>query len=58
LLILAILAVIPYWLPKPATSELGRWFPRSNRLAQGVLVTIALAIIILTLMSLVPADAY
>ena len=52
LILLIILALIPYILPLPAPSELGRWFPSSNRLAQIVLGIIALMIIILTLMTL------
>lgn len=28
--VLTILVIIPYFLPKPAAGELGRWFPRSN----------------------------
>lgn len=56
--ILTILVIIPYLLPKPAAGELGRWFPRSNRLAQVVLVAIALTVIILTLIALVSTDAY
>jgi quinol-cytochrome oxidoreductase complex cytochrome b subunit len=57
-LVVAILAIIPYGLPKPAASELGRWFPRSNRLAQIVLAILTLTIVILTLISQVPVDAY
>ena len=48
LVVLAVLAAIPYVLPKPAASELGRWFPRSNRLAQVIVIVIALAVIVLT----------
>jgi quinol-cytochrome oxidoreductase complex cytochrome b subunit len=55
LIILIILALIPYIFPKPAESELGRWFPKSNRLARIVLSAIALLVILLTLLSLLPA---
>jgi len=52
LLVLAVLALIPYVLPLPVESELGRWFPKSNRLAQIVLGMIALSVLILTLLAL------
>ena len=54
LILLAALALIPYIFPGPAQPELGRWFPKSNRLAQIVLGAIALWIIILTLIALLP----
>jgi quinol-cytochrome oxidoreductase complex cytochrome b subunit len=52
--LLALLALIPYILPKPADGDIGRWFPRSNRLAQIVVSVIALTVITLTLLSLRP----
>lgn len=52
--ILVVLIFIPYVFPKPIESELGRWFPKSNRLAQITLAAIALAVIILTLFSFIP----
>jgi quinol-cytochrome oxidoreductase complex cytochrome b subunit len=54
LLLLAFLALIPYLLPNPAPDELGRWFPRTNRLAQIVLALIGLLVIALTLLANVP----
>jgi quinol-cytochrome oxidoreductase complex cytochrome b subunit len=51
---LAVLALVPYVFPKPAESEVGRWFPKSNRLAQMVVSLIVLIIIALTLFSLIP----
>ena len=54
LIILLILALIPYIFPKPLASELGRWFPKSNRLAQITLAVIALLIILFTLLSSLP----
>ena len=51
-IVLVILVLISYVFPKPAESELGRWFPKSNRLAQITLAVIALIIIILTLLAL------
>ena len=53
--ILIILALIPYIFPKPADSDIGRWFPKSNRLAQIAVSVIALIVILLTLLSLIPA---
>ncbi len=53
--ILIILALIPYIFPKPADHEIGRWFPKSNRLAQIAVSLIALIVIVLTLLALIPA---
>ncbi len=53
LILLAILALIPYIFPQPADSDIGRWFPKSNRVAQIVVIVIALAVIALTLLALV-----
>jgi quinol-cytochrome oxidoreductase complex cytochrome b subunit len=52
--ILAVLALIPYIFPQPAEADIGRWFPKSNRLAQVVVGVIALIVIVLTLLSLIP----
>jgi quinol-cytochrome oxidoreductase complex cytochrome b subunit len=49
--ILAILALIPYIFPKPADSDIGRWFPKSNRLAQVTVAFIGLFILILTIVN-------
>ena len=56
LIILAVLALIPYIFPIPVDSELGKWFPRSNRLAQIVLAILALLIIVLTIFGSLPAS--
>ncbi len=53
-LILVVLGLIPYIFPKPANQDLGRWFPRSNRLAQVVLAVITIVVILLTLLALRP----
>jgi quinol-cytochrome oxidoreductase complex cytochrome b subunit len=50
--ILVILGLIPYVLPLPAASQLGRWFPGSNRAAQVSLSLIVLAIAALTILAL------
>ncbi|HEY5270394.1 MAG TPA: cytochrome b N-terminal domain-containing protein [Anaerolineales bacterium] len=56
LAVLVLISLIPYIFPKPAKPELGRWFPKSNRLAQAVVLFILLAIITLTLLALLPAS--
>jgi quinol-cytochrome oxidoreductase complex cytochrome b subunit len=53
---LVVLALIPYIFPQPAKGELGRWFIKSNRLAQVVLAVIAFLVILFTLLMLVPAS--
>ncbi len=50
LVVLIVLAVIPYVLPRPADAELGQWFPRSGRIAQGVLGIVALGVVVLTVL--------
>lgn len=50
IIILVVLALIPYIFPKPHESELGRWFPASGRLAQTTMAVIALLIILLTVL--------
>jgi quinol-cytochrome oxidoreductase complex cytochrome b subunit len=56
LILIILLALIPYIFPKPADRELGRWFPRSNRLAQIVLAIVVVLVIILTVMGSLPAS--
>jgi quinol-cytochrome oxidoreductase complex cytochrome b subunit len=51
--ILSVLALIPYIFPQPAESDLGRWFPKSNRLAQFVFGLITFIVIGLTLLSFI-----
>lgn len=55
LAVLLVISLIPYIFPKPHPSELGRWFPRSNRLAQGVALVLLLAVILLSLLTFIPA---
>ncbi|MBN2148123.1 MAG: cytochrome b N-terminal domain-containing protein [Anaerolineales bacterium] len=52
LILLLLLALIPYALPQPAAGELGRWFPKSNRLAQITLAVIAALVLLFTLLAL------
>ncbi|MBZ0293169.1 MAG: cytochrome b N-terminal domain-containing protein, partial [Anaerolineae bacterium] len=56
LIVLLVIASIPYVFPKPHESELGRWFPESNRLARIVLALIAVLMIVLTLLALIPYE--
>lgn len=49
--VLLVVSLIPYMLPQPAEAEVGRWFPRSNRIAQVLLTLIALLIIVLTVIA-------
>ena len=46
--ILALIALIPYIFPQPADEDIGKWFPKSNRVAQVIIGFIALFIFILT----------
>jgi quinol-cytochrome oxidoreductase complex cytochrome b subunit len=52
---LIILGLIPYIFPKPVPAETGKWFPKSNRLAQFVVGLIGIFIIVLTILSIIPA---
>jgi quinol-cytochrome oxidoreductase complex cytochrome b subunit len=52
--LLVMLALVPYIFPKPADSDIGSWFPKSNRLAQVVVGVVALILVGLTLLSLLP----
>ena len=49
-LVIVALGSIPYLLPNARPEELGRWFPRGNRIAQLLTVLILGAILILTMM--------
>ena len=51
-IVLLILALIPYVFLQPAEDELGRWFPKSNRLAQFTLGMITLFVLTLSLLAL------
>ena len=56
LLVLLMLALIPYIFPNPAERELGRWFPASGRPAQIAAAVIALLIIVLTIFGSLPGS--
>jgi hypothetical protein len=50
-LALVLMALLPYALPQTKNHELGKWFPRGNRISQIVIVVLTFAIIILTILS-------
>jgi quinol-cytochrome oxidoreductase complex cytochrome b subunit len=47
-LVIVALGIMPYILPNAKPEELGRWFPRGNRLAQVLTASIILLILVLT----------
>jgi len=55
LIILAILVLIPYILPKPPDAELGRWFPRGGRAVQITIFILVLSLIALTVWAILPS---
>jgi quinol-cytochrome oxidoreductase complex cytochrome b subunit len=54
LLVVILLGLIPYALPKAKAEELGRWFPRGNKVAQVLAVLVILAITVLTALANLP----
>lgn len=54
--VLALLAIIPYIFPRASrsASELGRWFPRSGRAAQLVVLLLVVTILTLTILATLP----
>ena len=50
-LALIVMAFLPYALPQAKDNEFGKWFPRGNRIAQIVVIVLALTMIILTILS-------
>ena len=51
LFVLVLLAIIPYFFPQPAEHEIGRWFPKSNRLAQVAVALLAIVVMALTFLA-------
>jgi quinol-cytochrome oxidoreductase complex cytochrome b subunit len=51
-LVLIVLILIPYVLPRPPASQLGRWLPSGGRVAQVVMAIIGLVMLGLTLLAL------
>ena len=54
--VLAVLALIPFLLPSASPRELGRWFPRGNRAAQIVFAVIAAGVAGLTVWALLGSN--
>ena len=54
-LLLALISLFPYLLPRAGAAELGRWFPRGNRLAQVLVLAIVLLVVILSLLAIIPS---
>jgi len=50
ILVIVVLGIMPYVLPNTKSAELGRWFPRGNRIAQIFTVIIIVTILVLTFM--------
>jgi quinol-cytochrome oxidoreductase complex cytochrome b subunit len=50
ILVVIVLGLLPYVLPNTKPENLGRWFPRGNRIAQILGVLIVVAIITLTIL--------
>jgi quinol-cytochrome oxidoreductase complex cytochrome b subunit len=55
MLLLILLAILPYVFPQAMDHEYGRWLPPGNRFAQIVIVLIALIVIVLTMLSILPS---
>lgn len=53
-LLLILLAILPYVLPPAHEHEFGRWFPRGNRIMQIIILLITFTLIILTLIAIIP----
>ena len=51
ILIVVVLGLLAYLLPQAKHENLGSWFPRGNRIAQVLAVTLVLGIIVLTIIS-------
>jgi quinol-cytochrome oxidoreductase complex cytochrome b subunit len=54
ILLLILLALIPYLLPQAKEAEFGRWFPRGNRMAQILIILIMLLLVLLTVIAVMP----
>jgi quinol-cytochrome oxidoreductase complex cytochrome b subunit len=52
---LTALTLIPYVFARPAEAELGKWFPRRGRPAQFFFAAIVLALLVLTVLALIPS---
>jgi hypothetical protein len=53
-LVVIVLGSLPYVLPNAKREELGKWFPRGNRIAQVLAVLIMFLILVLTILGSIP----
>jgi quinol-cytochrome oxidoreductase complex cytochrome b subunit len=53
-LVVVALGSLPYILPNAKSNELGKWFPRGNRIAQVIAVLIMFTILLLTVLGAIP----
>jgi quinol-cytochrome oxidoreductase complex cytochrome b subunit len=56
LAVLLLFSLIPYIFPTVAKPDLGRWFPKGNRLARIFALFALLSILVLTVLALLPAS--
>jgi quinol-cytochrome oxidoreductase complex cytochrome b subunit/mono/diheme cytochrome c family protein len=54
ILVVIALGSLPYILPNAKSEELGNWFPRGNRIAQVIAVSIMFVILLLTVLGAIP----
>ena len=54
MLLLLVLALVPFVLPQAEEQEYGRWFPKGNRIAQILLLALVLIVILLTILATIP----
>jgi len=54
ILVVVALGALPYVLPNAKSEELGKWFPRGNRIAQVIAVLIMFVILLLTVLGAIP----
>ncbi len=54
ILVVIALGALPYVLPNAKSEELGKWFPRGNRIAQVIAVLIMFVILLLTVLGAIP----
>jgi quinol-cytochrome oxidoreductase complex cytochrome b subunit len=54
ILVVIALGALPYVLPNAKSEELGKWFPRGNRIAQVIAVLIMFVILMLTVLGAIP----
>jgi quinol-cytochrome oxidoreductase complex cytochrome b subunit len=52
--VVLVLGSLPYILPNAKPEELGKWFPRGNRIAQVIAVLIMFVILVLTILGAIP----